>query len=240
MSKFEESRWADSEFSRGYREEADIFLPFRRRFIETAKLFYEYCTAGKAQTRVLDLGCGDGLFIQELFKSFSSARAVLVDGSPDMLDAAKERLGDNPGTTFIQASFQELFAGGLLKEDFDFVYSSLAAHHLSFDEKKKFYSFIYQHLLPGGYFIHYDVVDPVSQELEKVYLSIWRQWIKKHSGLEMNEKLLGVPDQFKGNPDNIPDTLESQLEVMTQIGFQDAACYLKYGIFSLFGGYKSE
>ena len=55
---------------------------------------------------------------------------------------------------------------------------------------------------------------------------------------EMGTKLLGIPDQYKENPDNIPDTLESQLHALTAIGFQDVDCHFKYGIFSLFGGRK--
>jgi tRNA (cmo5U34)-methyltransferase len=52
--------------------------------------------------------------------------------------------------------------------------------------------------------------------------------------------LLGIPDKYKANPDNIPDTLESQLEVLKDIGFEDVDCYCKYGIFSMFGGSKNS
>jgi tRNA (cmo5U34)-methyltransferase len=54
--------------------------------------------------------------------------------------------------------------------------------------------------------------------------------------LGKREKLIGIPDQYKGNPDNMPDTLEAQLEMLKQIGFNNVDCYHKYGIFSLFGG----
>ncbi len=40
----------------------------------------------------------------------------------------------------------------------------------------------------------------------------------------------------KVNPDNIPDTLESQLEALKDIGFNNVDCFYKYGIFALFGG----
>ena len=42
MAQFEESRWADSEFSQNFRDEADVYLPFRRQFIEVTKSLYEY------------------------------------------------------------------------------------------------------------------------------------------------------------------------------------------------------
>jgi len=238
MSKFEESRWADSEFSQGFRDDANIFLPFRSQFLEVSKSLYGHFIAQNPGAKVLDLGCGDGLFIQKLSGSFNPTKVTLLDGSPEMLRAAQKRLSDLENATYIQASFQELIAHDPLNENFDFIFSSLAIHHLPYDEKKKMYGYIYEHLLPGGWFIHYDVILPPAENLEKLYLSFWREWIKKHSSNERREQLLGIPEQYKGNPDNIPDTLESQLQALKRIGFKEVDCFFKYGIFSLFGGMK--
>ncbi len=238
MSKFERSRWADSEFSQNYRDEANIYLPFRGQFIEIAKSLYAYFISTRTEARVLDLGCRDGLFIQELLQSFSPASVTLVDGSAEMLEAAKKRLGNNAKINFIKASFQDLLAEESLDEEFDFIYPSLAIHHLPFEEKKYLYTCIHKLLSPGGCFAHYDVVVPQSEKIEKWYLSLWREWIKEHPAKEIREKLLGIPEQYKGNPDNVPDTLESQLQALDQIGFKEVDCFFKYGIFSLLGGLK--
>jgi tRNA (cmo5U34)-methyltransferase len=238
MSKFEKSRWADNKFSQGYRDDANVFLPFRSQFIEVSKSLYGHFISENPKAKVLDLGCGDGLFIQELSKSFKLAKVTLVDGSAEMLEAAKKRLSGQNGKYYIQASFQQLLADDPVGDNFDFIYSSLAIHHLPFEEKKRLYAYIYEHLSLGGWFIHYDVVLPLSEKLEKWYLSFWRQWIKRHPLKERREQLLGIPDQYKGNQDNMPDTLESQMEVLNDLGFCDVDCFYKYGIFSLFGGSK--
>ncbi|MBL7180607.1 MAG: class I SAM-dependent methyltransferase [Desulfobacterales bacterium] len=238
MSKFEESRWADSEFSQNYRDEADIYLPFRHQFIEVTKSLYAHFINADIEVRILDLGCGDGLFIQKLLKSFSPASVTLVDGSAEMLEAAKKRLGNNANLNFIKASFQDLLSGGVLNESFDFIYSSLAIHHLPFKEKKHLYTYIHKLLSPGGCFVHYDVVVPPSREIEKWYLSLWRQWIEEHPDKGASKALLNIPEQYKENPDNTPDTLKSQLEALEEIGFKEVDCYFKYGNFSLFGGIK--
>ncbi|MFW5807424.1 MAG: hypothetical protein ACOCWH_00040 [Spirochaetota bacterium] len=39
--------------------------------------------------------------------------------------------------------------------------------------------------------------------------------------------------------ENKPSTLGSQLEMLEEIGFRDVDCYLKKGIFDMFGGNKS-
>lgn len=238
MSKFEKSRWADSEFSQNYRDEANVYLPLRRQFIEITKSLYAHFIDANTEAKVLDLGCGDGLFIEELLKSSSPAIVTLVDGSAEMLAAAKKRLEKNTNIRFIEANFQDLLARESLKENFDFIYSSLAIHHLPFEEKKHLYAYIHKLLSPNGCFVHYDVVVPPSEKIERWYLALWRQWIKEHPNKEMSEKLLGIPDQYKGNSDNIPDTLGSQLHALEKIGFKEVECYFKYGIFSLFGGFK--
>jgi len=238
MSKFEKSRWADSDFSQNYRNEADIYLPFRHLFIQVAKSLYDYFIDSDIEAKILDLGCGDGLFIRDLLKSATSAKVTLVDGSFEMLEAAKKRLGNNPNISFIESSFQDMLAGRSLPEGFDFIHSSLAIHHLTFNEKKELFAYIHELLSPDGCFINYDVVVPPSEKIEKWYLAIWKQWIEEHPDKEASKALLNIPEQYKDNPDNTPDTLKSQLEILEEIGFNDVDCYFKHGIFSLFGGFK--
>jgi tRNA (cmo5U34)-methyltransferase len=238
MSKFEKSQWANSEFSQNYRDYADIYLPFRSQFIEISKSLYRYFISQNANANVLDLGCGDGLFIQELSKSFRPARVTLVDGSAEMLEAAKRRLSGENGNSYIQASFQQLIANFSISDNFDFIYSSLAIHHITLEEKKELYTYIFNHLSSGGWFINYDVVLPPSEILDKWYLSLWRDWIKKHPSKERLKLLHGIPDQYKKNPENIPDCLGLQLEALKNIGFCNVDCFFKYGNFAIFGGRK--
>lgn len=240
MTEFKKTLWADSEFAQTYRDDANIYLPFRGQFIELAKSLFGYFVKNASQARILDLGCGDGLFVQELLKNYSPSHISLVDGSNEMILAAKKRLGEGENFSFITASFQDLLKEEILNGNFDFVYSSLAIHHLPIDEKKELYSYIFRQLSPRGCFVHYDVVLPATEKIEKYYLSIWQQWIKEHPNKEQAEKLLDIPEQYKANSDNIPDTLSSQLRILKEIGFKDVSCHFKYGIFALFGGLKQS
>lgn len=238
MSKFDESRWAEGNFSQAYRDESEVYLPLRREFFEVTKSVYKHFLPQHAGNKILDLGCGDGLFIQELLMIDSQIDVVLIDGSVDMLNTARERLALHPEIQFIRASFEELLQNDPLPNNFDFVFSSLAIHHITLQEKEDLYSFIYDHLNSGGHFVHYDVVLSPTKELEKWYLSLWSEWIEQKAGKTIRERVLPIPQQYKNNKDNTPDTLKSQMEALEKIGFQNVDCYFKCGIFSLFGGKK--
>ncbi len=53
---------------------------------------------------------------------------------------AMERLEGFKNIRFTRTSFQEILERDILDDDFDFIVSSLAIHHLSTDEKRVFSS----------------------------------------------------------------------------------------------------
>lgn len=239
MENFAESRWADAGFSQEYRDKSSLYLPLRGQFIEVARFGFESFVTRKDEAKILDLGCGDGLFIHELSRFSTFSKATLVDASSEMLEAAKVRLEDCGNVDFVQASFHEVMDNDLLEGSFDFIYSSLAIHHLRASEKKRLYSYIYKLLAPGGWFFHYDVVLSPTPLLETWHLSLWREWIKRHSVADEAEGCLDIPGKYKSNPDNIPDTLESQEDFLKNVGFSNVDCVFKFAIFALFIGSKS-
>jgi tRNA (cmo5U34)-methyltransferase len=236
MSDFDSSQWADSEFSKEYRKYADDYLPDRFKLIEIVKSFFKHFIHEIDAPRVLDLGCGDGLVAHELMKSDDRIRATLVDGFPEMLESAKKRLADFDTVQFVQATFQDLLEHDRLQSNFDFILSSFAIHHLEMEEKKALYGYIYHHLSTNGFFLNLDVVLAPYQDLEEWYLSMWREWIHANVDSSKQPDLLPIPQQYKDNPDNFPDTLSAQLEALQAIGFKNVDCFYKYGIFTIFGG----
>jgi tRNA (cmo5U34)-methyltransferase len=237
MSKFDQSRWSDRNFSKEYREYADDYIPERYRMIDITKSLYKYFFKGKKK-RLLDLGCGDGLIVNELLKINKNIEATLVDASIDMMDSARKRLADFENIRFINAGFQDIKEADLLNKNFDFVLSALAIHHLKMDEKNELFKYIYSHLNQGGLFLNIDVVLSPTDELENLYLTIWGDWINQNISADKKPALLPIPQKYKDNPDNTPDTLLVQLSALEKIGFKNVDCYYKYGIFTMFGGGK--
>ena len=236
MSDFDSSQWAESEFSEEYRKHANDYLPDRFKLIEIVKSFFRHFIGEVDAPRVLDLGCGDGLVVHELLKSDDRIRATLVDGFSEMLESAKKRLADFDTVQFVQVTFQDLLKDDPLQSNFDFILSSFAIHHLEMEKKKALYKYIYHHLNPDGFFLNIDVVRAPHQDLEEWYLSLWREWISANVDSSKKPDLLSIPQQYKDNPDNFPDTLSLQLEALQEIGFKNVDCFYKYGIFTIFGG----
>ncbi len=241
MTEFDGSNWAKPEFSQGYRDNADVFIIERRRMLAILQSFYIRFIRDGLPKMMLDLGCGDGIITAAIADADPMVSATLLDGSSDMLEKSRERLSGLKNARYICASFQEILRNDIVDGTFNFIASSLAIHHLSLDDKKTLFKYAHEHLKPDGYFVNIDVVLAPSERLEQWYLSLWRDWIDERTRtLGLNgEQFESVIDGYKDNKDNKPDTLKDQLEALRAVGFSDADCYFKYGIFTMFGGLRT-
>ena len=242
MADFEKSEWNKSRHANDFVENADIYILERKRLFSIVKSFYNYFLRNKIKNehlKVLDLGCGDGALTNELLKADKKLEATLVDGSLDMIENAQQRLKFYNGFNFINKTFQELLENDILENDYNLIVSSLAIHHLSSEGKESLFQYIFHHLNEGGFFLNIDVIRAPTVALESWYRKLWTDWIIKNElKTGSKESFQHIPQQYKNNPDNYPDKLETQLNVLKSIGFSQVDCYYKYGIFSIFGGKK--
>jgi tRNA (cmo5U34)-methyltransferase len=242
MTEFKKSEWMDSEHVHEFVDNADNYILERKRQFRILGSFYKHYLKKRFKNRpfkVLDLGCGDGRITGEILKLDINAEVFLVDGSIEMLDIAESHFKKETNLHFIHETFQDLLKSNILPDDFDLTVSSLAIHHLSLEEKQSIFAYIYDHLKIGGFFFNMEVVLPPTDSLEEWYLTLWKEWIQENETLNSYEESFQyLPEKYKNNPDNHPDTLDEQLEALKIIGFKNVDCYYKYGIFSVYGGEK--
>lgn len=111
---------------------------------------------------LLDLGCGTGLELDEIYKTHPNVKVTGVDLTEAMLNALKQKHPDKD-LTLINASYFDYDFG---VERFDAVISFQTMHHFSHEQKIQLYSRVYAALKPGGKYIECDymVTDPKEEE----------------------------------------------------------------------------
>jgi tRNA (cmo5U34)-methyltransferase len=243
MEREFQSHWSDPSFSRHYRDISCLQLPFRDRVLMLVQTFHRYHPGPQENSRIMDLGSGDGVVGQVLLGPAAEDRLVLVDGSPDMLLAARERFGIDPRVEYLHASFEEMVEKPPDFAPFSMVVSSLAVHHVPMEVKSKLFSVVYRLLAPGGYFLVYDTVLPPTPDLEEFYMELWKQWIREQKTLHKTdldlESMLSFHHLAPEHHKNL-DTVEDYMSAMRNAGFSEVDCMFKYGVFALVCGMKKE
>jgi tRNA (cmo5U34)-methyltransferase len=241
-TNFNESHWANKEFAHEYLEDSDIYIPQRAQVLQLIKLIFSFYIGTKIQKPyIIDLGCGDGAITKALIDVNKNLRSTLIDGSEHMLESAQNNISKKNIKEAIHISFQDLYNSSVIKDEADFIVSSLAIHHLNEIEKSYLFKYVYTKLKKGGVFINYDPVLSSSEELEQLNLMMWKEWVlnlEAKISPRRDKSFDYIPSQYKDNKDNVPSTLDSQLEMLKQAGFSDVNLFYKYGLFCLFGGRK--
>jgi len=75
-----------------YTSSYDVILIERKRCIKLLADLIDYHFSVKENLNILDLGCGDGIITEYLYKKFPQNNYFLLDGSSEMLEKARERL----------------------------------------------------------------------------------------------------------------------------------------------------
>ena len=242
MSDFDQSNWANAAFSREYLDNADHFIPDRSYLFHILRSFYRAFVAPPEGTpvRICDLGCGDGILTHQLLPAVASVEATLVDGSTEMLEAAKRRLNGRPGVRFVQRGFDELIADSSALGQFHFIISSFAIHHVGREARRALFATAFRHLESGGCFMNIEAVLPDHAGFTEWYYQLWQEWIAKHGQAHgLGDKFQDVPAKARQNPDNQYSPLGDQLADLTGAGFSDVECHYKNGIFTVYTGRKS-
>lgn len=122
-----------------------------RMVIELAKV--------KAGEAVLDVACGTGsLTLTAASYASPTGKAVGIDASPEMIEAAKKKAARAASAAVFQLGVAEQL--DFPDSSFDVVISRLAIHHLPDDLKRRAFAEMRRVLKPGGRVLIADFVQP--------------------------------------------------------------------------------
>jgi ubiquinone/menaquinone biosynthesis C-methylase UbiE len=195
--------------------------------------------------RVLDLGSGSGVLAGAILERFPDAAILLADFSEPMLEAARPRYPSPPHdlriVDFSRPAWVEQVADWA---PFDAVVSGFAIHHQPDQRKREMYAEIFGLLVAGAPFIHIEHVASASPWIEHQFneLLVDRMFAYDQAtgGGRTREQ---VSADYVYRPDkaaNLLAPLETQLDWLRQIGYQDVDCLFKVYELALFIGRKPE
>lgn len=135
--------------------------------IESAAEFYHFTAEllpASENSRILDLGCGTGLELEEYFAFCPSAQATGIDLSQGM-PAALSRKFAGKDITLIVGSYFDIPLG---EDVFDAAVSAESLHHFTKEEKVSLYTKLHAALKENGCFILADCFS-LSDDEEKMH-----------------------------------------------------------------------
>ena len=177
-----------------------------RRDIESADEFYPFTAErlpAAPNCHILDLGCGTGLELDELFLGNTSAKVSGIDLSQGMLSALKKKFVDRDVSLIVGSYFSVPFG----VDAFDAAVSVESLHHFTKEEKIPLYAKLCRALKKNGHFILTDYFSP-SDEAEREYRN---EYLARKAQQ-------GILDDALYHYDT-PLTVEHEREALLQAGF---------------------
>ena len=187
-----------------------------RRDIESADEFYPFTAErlpAAPNCHILDLGCGTGLELEELFLRNPSAKVTGIDLSQGMLSALKKKFVDRDVSLIVGSYFSVPFG----VDAFDAAVSVESLHHFTKEEKIPLYAKLCRALKKNGYFILTDYFSP-SDEAEREYRN---EYLARKAQQ-------GILDDALYHYDT-PLTVEHEREALLQAGFTTVEVLLRWG-----------
>ena len=136
--------------------------------------FYPF-TAGLlptgAHSRILDLGCGTGLELEDYFPLCPTAKVTGIDLSRGMLEALKKKFPEKELELICDSYFDVPLGEGI----YDAAVSVESLHHFTMEEKIPLYTKLRASLKEGGYFIltdYFALSDGEEQTLRQNLLAL--------------------------------------------------------------------
>jgi SAM-dependent methyltransferase len=156
---------------------------------------------------ILDLGCGTGLELDEIFARLPNVKITGIDMTQPMLDVlARKHSGKD--LTLICKSFFDVDLG---KSKFDAVISSQCMHHFSHEKKIALYKKICSSLRSDGEYIELDYA--ADDQTQEDFFYAENERIRREQGIKMDEFY-----HF-----DTPCTVENQIKMFKAAGFSKAS-----------------
>jgi tRNA (cmo5U34)-methyltransferase len=227
------------------------FIDFGRYFVpereQQIAAFVDLIPAHDQPFTILELCCGEGLLAGALLERFPTCTVYGFDGSPVMLEHARQQLaqyGDRFQTQLFNLADS---SWRVQKWPVHALVSSLTIHHLDGAQKQQLFQDLARLLEPGGVFLIADVIAPASRAGAELAAKAWDAAVRRRAlAIDGNLDALDYFEREHWNMyrypevDDIdkPSRLLDQLKWLEQAGFTDVDVFWMQAGHALFGGRK--
>ncbi|OGN03667.1 MAG: hypothetical protein A2655_03905 [Candidatus Yanofskybacteria bacterium RIFCSPHIGHO2_01_FULL_43_42] len=208
--------WSNKDFAEDWDNGGAAKHPVRKEHLD---MLISIISDGYSSDKyILDLGYGSGQVEEMLYAQIPDANIVGTDNSDVMIELSKKRLGDKfSKLTVINHSLEDIEALELPKGNYQYVISVQALHHLTHDQQKKIFQFVYNTLGSGGSFLFIDRIALDVQTFEQSYKAIYEKMFNKP--FEGYKKDIEQKGDYPGTP-------EEHISWLQEVGFK-ATCLNK-------------
>jgi ubiquinone/menaquinone biosynthesis C-methylase UbiE len=216
-----EHEWDSKEYSQDWVSKDDRRATEREVQFKAAVRWLGVFLQGR--DRVADIGCGPGTLGQRLLADFPEVSVICADGSADMLDLARQRLGSyGHRVSYVLSDFSQDKWTSSLPSALDGVVSARAIHNLrKLKRIEKVYKAIFGVLRPGGFFVNVERVNFSSEFLHRKFR-------------EIQVKERGKAPAMDGPG----PTLSQQFQLLKKVGFESIDCPWRDGNTAIVVGFK--
>jgi tRNA (cmo5U34)-methyltransferase len=237
-----QSQWQTEELARTFLQGVRGAIPGAEVQLEVIGKIVELWSP--RVSRILDVGCGDGILGRRLLARFPTAHVTFTDFSEPMLAAVRDKLADSARATVLKADFSEPSWLDAMADTspFDVVVSGFAIHHQPDARKQALYAEIHSRLLPGGVFLNLEHVSSATRSGEQLFDDFFIDHLLRfHKSTRPDTTRQEIEATYYNRPDkkeNILAPVDVQCAWLRQIGFQDVDCFFKIFELALFVGRK--
>jgi len=179
----------------------------REAYIELARLL------PKNTEKLLDLGCGTGLELAEIFRRFPDMQVTGIDLTQAMLDVLARKFSKK-NLSLICCDYLQSDLGA---ENYDAAISFETMHHLHHEDKRHLYKKIWHSLKSYGVYIE---VDYMVMDVEE------EQFFLKENQRLRNEQGISHDELYHYD---IPFTIGHQKILLSEAGFRDIKQVFRMG-----------
>jgi SAM-dependent methyltransferase len=183
----------------------------------------------------LDLGAGTGAASRAILGLHPRSTAILADFSSEMMRAGEDAMAPFSGRyRYVEFDMSTGEWPAAIPAALDAVVTSLSVHHLPDERKQGLFAEIYDHLVPGGWYLNYDPVragDPLVE-------ATWERVSDLDDPAAAARRLHRTPQQQARYANHVRYIipLAQQLDYLRSAGFRGVDVYWKQLENVIYGG----